>query len=246
MSPYILWAAGAAAVLFILRFRKIRNLLIVFLVFFLVWYGIMQRKRELLLHTYNFDYSELEIKEDTAMVEINGGIPFFTEEEMSLPEGESYGDMDFSGRCSAAFAVIGPDMMPEAEREDISEIRPSGWQGVRFDDLPLDGFLYHRCHLIAFELTGENANEKNLITGTVFMNMNMTAYENLAASYIRRTGNHVVYRSTPVFLEDEQLARGVLLEGRSQEDDEICFCVFFPNIQPGYRISYDTGKASRG
>lgn len=244
MNDAVFWIIGAAGLFALLRSRKIRNYLIVFLVLLLVWYGIDRRRKELSLHTYDFSYESLEIGSDTRWIEINGNIPFFTAEEMSRGEGETYSALDDSGRCGPAFAVIGRDMMPSEERGDISDIRPSGWKGLRFDDLPADGFLYHRCHLIAFELTGQNANEENLITGTVFMNMNMTAYENLAASYIRRTGNHVVYRSTPVFLSDEMLARGVLLEARSAEDDEICFCVFFPNIQPGYRISYLTGSAA--
>ena len=195
-----------------------------------------------------FVYEELPADSGIPSAEINGNIPYFTEEEKNTDEYESYGKLDRLGRCTPAMAMIGRDMMPGEEREEIDSIRPSGFVGAKYDDLIEDGFLYNRCHLIAFELTGENANAENLITGTRYMNtMGMLPYENMTASYIRRTGNHVLYRVTPVFLDGELVCRGVLMEAWSVEDDGegICFCVFCRNVQPGIDIDYRSGKSTR-
>ncbi|MCR4950127.1 MAG: DNA/RNA non-specific endonuclease [Solobacterium sp.] len=195
-----------------------------------------------------FVYEELPAYSDAAVTEINNNIPYFTEEEKQAEEYELYGSLDKLGRCTSAMAMIGRDMMPQEERGEIETIRPTGFIGARYDDLIEDGFLYNRCHLIAFELTGENANERNLITGTRYLNVEgMLYYENITASYIRRTENHVLYRVTPVFLGSELVARGVLMEAYSIEDSGagICFCVWCWNVQPGIRIDYATGKSSR-
>ena len=178
---------------------------------------------------------------------VNGNVPYFTEEE--LAEGkesfEYYSELDRLGRCGVAFASVGQDLMPTEARESISQIKPSGWQTARYDIVD-GGYLYNRCHLIGYQLTAENANEKNLITGTRYMNVEgMLPFENMTADYVKETGNHVLYRVTPEFQGDELGARGVLMEARSVEDDGegISFCVFVYNVQPGIEIDYATGDS---
>lgn len=177
-------------------------------------------------------------------VEINGNVPSFHDNEKTTESFESYSDLDELGRCGVAYACIGSDLMPTEERGQIGEIRPSGWHTVKYDGI--DGnYLYNRCHLIAYCLTGENANEKNLITGTRYMNKEgMNPYENMVADYINRTGHHVLYRVTPIFDGDNLLASGVEMEAESMEDDEISFHVYCYNVQPGIEIDYASGESS--
>ena len=180
-----------------------------------------------------------------AYVEINGSTPFFTESDLTEKAYESYSKQDKLGRCRAATACIGKELMPEEKRGDISSVKPTGWQSIRFSFVD-GGSLYNRCHLIAYMLTGENANSKNLITGTRYMNVSgMLPFEELTSSYIKSTGNHVLYRVTPIFKDNELVARGVLMEGYSVEDrgKGICFNVFCYNVQPGVEIDYATGGA---
>ena len=161
---------------------------------------------------------------------------------------EFYSPLDGLGRCGYAFAIAGPETMPTEPRASIAEIRPSGWHTVRYDDLIYDKYLYNRCHLISYSLTGENANARNLITGTRYMNtLGMIDYENEAVYYIRRTGNHVLYRSTPVLQGSDLVATGVLLEAYSLEDRGagLSYCIFCPNVQPGIIIDYATGNSRR-
>ena len=179
-------------------------------------------------------------------VVINGGVPEFAEE---LPEPESYelySELDSLGRCGAAEAVIGFDIMPTEERGEIGQIKPSGWHTVKYDIV--DGkYLYNRCHLIGYQLTGENANERNLITGTRFMNNEgMLPFENDTADYIEASGGHVYYRVTPIFEGDNLLASGVLMEAMSIEDggEGLCFCVYVYNCQPGVDIDYADGSSA--
>lgn len=176
-------------------------------------------------------------------VEVNHNIPFFTEEELKSDEYESYSELDYLGRCGPAMAMIGIDMMPTQKRGSISMVKPTGWHLAKYDFI--DGkYLYNRCHLIAYELSGENANVQNLITGTRYMNVvGMQPFEDKTAWYILRTGNHVLYRCTPIFEGDNLLATGVLLEARSIEDhgEGICFNVFCYNVQPNIKIDYHTG-----
>ena len=176
-------------------------------------------------------------------VEVNHNIPFFTEEELQSDEYESYSELDYLGRCGPAMAMIGIDMMPTQKRGSISMVKPTGWHLAKYDFI--DGkYLYNRCHLIAYELSGENANVQNLITGTRYMNVvGMQPFEDKTAWYILRTGNHVLYRCTPIFEGDNLLATGVLLEARSIEDhgEGICFNVFCYNVQPNIKIDYHTG-----
>ena len=175
---------------------------------------------------------------------VNGGIPSFS--QTGTASWERYGELDRLGRCTAAEACIGMDIMPALTRGPIGQIKPTGWQTAKYDFV--DGkYLYNRCHLIGFQLTGENANERNLITGTRYLNTKgMLPFENMVADYIKDTGNHVMYRCTPVFAGNESVARGVHLEAYSVEDkgDGICFNVFIFNVQPGVKIDYLTGESS--
>lgn len=175
---------------------------------------------------------------------VNGGIPSFS--QTGTASWERYGELDRLGRCTAAEACIGRDIMPTLTRGPIGQIKPTGWHTAKYDFV--DGkYLYNRCHLIGFQLTGENANERNLITGTRYLNTkSMLPFENMVADYIKDTGNHVMYRCTPVFAGNESVARGVHLEAYSVEDkgDGICFNVFIFNVQPGVKIDYLTGESS--
>ena len=177
--------------------------------------------------------------------QVGDNIPRFDKFALTTEAFESYSPLDALGRCGEALACIGPELMPTEEREPIGMIRPSGWQLVKYDFV--DGrYLYNRCHLIGFQLTGENANEQNLITGTRYMNTNgMLPFENQVAKYIRKTGNHVLYRVTPEFDGDHLLCTGVRMEAYSVEDDGagVCFHVFAYNVQPGVTIDYATGES---
>ena len=179
-------------------------------------------------------------KPDTA---VNGDVPFFSRDEMTTEPFAHYGDLDDLGRCTAAYACLGPETMPAEERGEIREIHPTGWHNVRYEGIDRE-YLYNRCHLIGYQLAGENANERNLMTGTRYLNTEgMLPYENSVAGYIRQTGHHVLYRVTPVFEGRNLLASGVLMEARSVEDPEVQFCVFCYNVQPGIGIDYKTGKS---
>ena len=173
---------------------------------------------------------------------INNNIPFFTETTTECFE--EYPELDSLGRCGAAYACVGIDTMPTEERESISEVKPSGCHNKPYDFVD-GGYVYNRCHLIGFQLTGENANERNLVTGTRYMNVKgMLPFENEVADYIASTGNHVMYRVTPVFEGDNLVCSGVLMEAYSVEDDGagVQFCVFCFNVQPGVSIDYKTGE----
>lgn len=181
-----------------------------------------------------------------AFTEINGNKPFFTTADITDEAFENYSSLDIIGRCGTAFACVGKELMPDEERGAIGMIKPSGWHLVKYDFI--DGrYLYNRCHLLGFQLTGENANELNLITGTRYMNVNgMLPFENKTAGYIRETDNHVLYRVTPVFEGTNLLASGVLIEAYSVEDNGtgLCFNVFCYNVQPGVYIDYSDGFSS--
>lgn len=176
-------------------------------------------------------------------VEINDNEPEFTESEITTVSYEEYSDLDFLGRCGPAEACIGGDLMPDAEREDISSVEPTGWENKEYDIVD-GGYIYNRCHLIGFQLTGENANEENLITGTRYMNTEgMLPFENRVAEYVQETDNHVMYRVTPVFEGNNLLASGVQMEAESVEDGGtgICFNIYVYNVQPRIAIDYSTG-----
>ena len=179
-------------------------------------------------------------------VEIYNNIPYFTEADYTTEPFEIYSELDSLGRCGIAYANICKDIMPTEERGEIGMIKPSGWHTVKYDCV--DGnYLYNRCHLIAFCLAGENANEKNLITGTRFFNVEgMLPFEEKVLDYVRQTNNHVLYRVTPMFSGDNLVADGVLMEAYSIEDSGkgICFNVFVYNVQPGVFINYATGESN--
>lgn len=188
-------------------------------------------------------YNILPEYDGDAYVTVNNNEPLFTEEEYTTESFESYSDLDNLGRCGTAYACIGTDLMPTEERQYIGMIHPTGWHTVKYDESVIeDLYLYNRCHLIAFQLAGENANEKNLITGTRYMNTEgMLSLEEEVGDYVRDTNHHVLYRVTPYFEDEELLARGVFMEALSMEDEEICFFVFCYNVQPGIILDYATG-----
>lgn len=194
----------------------------------------------------NFDLSELPEYSGKAYVEVNDNVPFFQESELSTVTFESYSQLDDLGRCGTTCANVGPDTMPTEDRESISQIKPTGWHTIKYDFI--DGkYLYNRCHLIGYQLTAENANEENLITGTRYMNVEgMLPFENQIADYVEETDNQVLYRSTPIFEGDNLVADGVLMEAMSVEDEGagICFNVYAYNVQPGVDIDYQTGEST--
>lgn len=176
---------------------------------------------------------------------LNNNTPDFRQQDLVTESYEHYSELDALGRCGAAMASVGQDLMPTEQRGSIGQVKPSGWQTVKYEQV--DGkYLYNRCHLIGFQLTGENANKQNLITGTRYLNVDgMLPFENMVADYVKETGNHVLYRVTPVFQGDNLVADGVQMEAMSVEDngDGICFNVFVYNVQPGIDIDYATGES---
>lgn len=178
-------------------------------------------------------------------VVINDNEPSFPAEDFTSEGFEEYSPLDDLGRCGVAYANVGLETMPTEERGSISNVKPTGWQSVQYDFV--DGkSLYNRCHLIGFQLTGENANRQNLITGTRYMNVDgMLPFENLVADYVKETENHVLYRVTPVFEGDNLVASGVQMEAQSVEDkgEGVCFNVYVYNNQPGVTIDYATGDS---
>ena len=175
---------------------------------------------------------------------INDNKPFFKGYEIIGGSFEYYSFLDEIGRCDVCMASVGTDLMPTEERESISSVKPTGWENEKYSHVD-GGYLYNRCHLIGFQLTGENANERNLITGTRYLNVDgMLPFENMVDDYVERTGNNVMYRVTPVFSNNNLVADGVLLEAYSVEDDGrgLSFCVYCYNVQPGVEIDYATGK----
>ena len=181
-----------------------------------------------------------------AYVVINNNVPFFNSSDLTTTSYESYSKLDSLGRCGVAIASIGKDIMPTEDRGNIGSVKPTGWHSVRYDGI--DGnYLYNRCHLIGYQLTAENANEKNLITGTRYLNTEgMLPFENMVSDYIKETNNHVLYRVTPVFEDNNLLVSGVLIEAKSIEDNGsgIEFNVYCYNVQPGITINYATGESS--
>ncbi len=180
---------------------------------------------------------------DKAWVIVNGNEPLFASYELVPGSFEYYGALDDMGRCGVCFASVGTDLMPTEDRGSIGAVKPTGWVNGKYEHV--DGsYLYNRCHLIGFQLTGENANEKNLITGTRYLNIDgMLPFENAVADFVKETGMRVLYRVTPVFTENNLLADGVLMEAQSVEDggEGLSFCVYCYNVQPYVDIDYATG-----
>ena len=193
--------------------------------------------------TSAFSLREIPAYSGTPYTEVNGNQPYFTAEELTTQSFETYSELDSLGRCGMAYANVGQDLMPTEPRGEIGAVKPTGWHLVKYDNV--DGkYLYNRCHLIAYMLAAENANPQNLITGTRYLNVQgMLPFETKVCDYVKNTGNHVLYRVTPIFDGDNLLADGVLMEAYSVEDagEGICFCVFAYNVQPGIGIDYATG-----
>lgn len=193
-----------------------------------------------------FDFSALPPYSGEPYISVCGGDPDFSENEITSVSYEYYSELDALGRCGVCIASVGQDIMPTEKRGSIGQVKPTGWHTVKYDFV--DGkYLYNRCHLIGFQLTGENANKRNLITGTRYLNVEgMLPFENMVADYVKETENHVMYRVTPIFVGDELLARGVHIEAESVEDggDGIMFNVFCYNVQPGVVLDYATGEGT--
>lgn len=209
-----------------IMFRKIKIFL------FLIWI------------VFSFTACTMQDVNETYVV-FNNNVPQFAENEITTTAFEKYSELDDLGRCGVAFACLGEEIMPTEERGAIGQIKPSGWQMAKYDIV--DGkYLYNRCHLIGYQLSGENANEKNLITGTRYMNVDgMLPFENMVADYIKETKNHVMYRVTPYFEGNNLIANGVHMEAISVEDEGrgVSFNVFVNNIQPGVEINYLDGTS---
>lgn len=179
-------------------------------------------------------------------VEIQNGVPFFEESDWTTDSFETYSELDALGRCAVAYANICPELMPTEPRGSIGSVKPSGWHTIRYNGLVEGNYLYNRCHLIGYQLAGENANPKNLITGTRYLNtIGMLPFENMVDDYVEETGNHVLYRVTPMFEGENLVASGVLMEAYSVEDSGagLQFCVYCYNVQPGIEIDYVTGES---
>lgn len=198
--------------------------------------------------SYSTSFDLLTIPEydgTNAYVVLNDNKPDFDESDFLSESFEEYSELDYLKRCGPAFANIGIETMPTEERGEIGQVKPSGWKTIKYENV--DGkYLYNRCHLIGYQLTGENANERNLITGTRYMNVQgMLPFENMVADYIDETENHVLYRVTPIFEGENLVANGVQIEAKSVEDngEGICFNVYIYNIQPGITIDYSNGNS---
>ena len=195
----------------------------------------------------NLDPGDIPEYSGNAYITINNNIPQFDDEQKkSTEEFEYYSDLDSLGRCGTAYANICPNLQPTEKRGEIGQVKPSGWHTVKYNDIIDGNYLYNRCHLIGYQLAGENANEKNLITGTRYLNVvGMLEFENKVDKYVDDSGNHVLYRVTPVFEGDDLVASGVHMEAWSVEDDGdgICFNVYCYNVQPGIGIDYLTGDS---
>ncbi len=192
-----------------------------------------------------FDIADVPDYSGDPYTAVNNNEPYFTKDDLTTEAFEDYSELDSLGRCGTAYANVCLETMPTEKRGSISEVKPTGWHSVKYDNV--DGkSLYNRCHLIGYQLTAENANKQNLITGTRYLNVDgMLPFENMVADYVKETNNHVLYRVTPIFTGDNLVADGVLMEGYSVEDegDGICFCVYAYNVQPGITIDYATGDS---
>ena len=192
-----------------------------------------------------FDIKSIPAYSGKAYIAVNDNNPYFTESDLTTKSFEKYAPLDSLGRCGVAYANVGIDIMPTEKRGSIGIVKPSGWHSIKYENV--DGkYLYNRCHLIGYQLSAENANTSNLITGTRYLNIQgMLRFENMVADYVKETKNHVLYRVTPIFEGNNLLASGVLMEGYSVEDDGagICYNVYCYNVQPGIKINYATGDS---
>ena len=207
--------------------------------------AIFQENNQVKVETVSYNIDKIPDYEDKKIIELNNNEPQFTEEDYNTKEDEKYSELDDLGRCGVAFAKVGTNTMPTEKRGSIGMVKPSGWQTKKYNIV--DGkYLYNRCHLIGYQLTGENANVKNLITCTRQMNaVSMLEYENKVAEYVKKTKNHVLYRVRPVFKGDNLVATGVTMEAKSIEDNGkgVSFNVFIYNVQGGIEIDYSNGNS---
>ncbi len=194
--------------------------------------------------TPDFDLSGIPVYSGKEYFALNGGVPWFTKSEKVTESYETYGALDALGRCTQVMACCGRDLMPTGDRGNISSVKPTGWVQAQYS-IVNGGNLYNRCHLIGWQITGEDANAENLITGTRYFNENMIPFENMIADYIKETNNHVMYRVTPIFEGNNLVASGAVMEAWSVEDegDGVCFNVYLYNVQPGVVIDYATGES---
>ena len=191
----------------------------------------------------DFDLEMVPAYSGEAYADIKDDIPFFTEDELTAEPFQEYWPLDEFGRCTGAFACIGPELLPTEVRGSTGAATPAGWHSVKYDGID-GGYLFNRCHLIGYQLTGQTVNEKNLITGTRYMNLEgMLPFENSVRMYVEGTGNHVLYRVRPYYKGGNLLAEGVLMEAKSIEDPLVQFCAFCYNVQPGIEIDYATGES---
>lgn len=226
--------------------KKFKKLTAVILSAFLIASGVPANIAENTVYAAEIvDLAQIPSYTGSPYTVLNDNVPDFPESDFNTESFETYGKLDSLGRCTEAYANIGNDLMPAEERGSIGKIKPSGWHTVKYDCI--DGkYLYNRCHLIGYQLTAENANEQNLITGTRYLNVDgMLPFENMAADYIKETGNHVLYKVTPLYAGDNLVATGVQMEAQSVEDEGegIQFNVFCYNVQPGIGIDYATGNS---
>ena len=193
-----------------------------------------------------FKYEDVPKYEGRPYVEVNGNIPYFTEDEITEESFEEYGELDYLGRCTTSIACLSLETMPPigSERGYIGNIKPSGWYSKKYDCVE-GKYVMNRSHCIGWQLSNENENVRNLISGSRYLNLEMQVFENMVADYLRETSNHVMYRVTPIFVGEELLCRGLLMEGYSVEDkgEGISYCVFFYNVQPGIEFDYTTGES---
>lgn len=240
----------------IIKGKKIFAILVILVLLgtacFFIWHGNPSKKEPFVADLHP-EAPELEYIEDLEIPEyfgepfivLNDGLPFFDTSTIETESYETYYDLDELGRCTLADAVVGVDLMPTEKRGSISSVKPTGWHTDRYDKKLVDGeALYNRCHLIAYGLSGENANPYNLVTGTRYFNtIGVNDFENKVINYVRKTENHVRYRVTPVWTEDNLICDGEIIEAWSVEDDgeSICFCIYAYNVQPGIEIDYATG-----
>lgn len=211
------------------------------------YYNITNDTETIINEEYeDFNYADLPKYTGMPYIEINNNIPYFTEDELVLESFELYGELDSLGRCTSSIACLSTDTMPEENevRGAIGHVKPTGWRTVKYDCVS-GLYCLNRTHCIGWQLCNENDEVRNLVSGSRYMNLEMLEYENMVAEYIRATGNHVMYRVTPIFIDTEMLCRGLLMEGYSVEDRGagICYCVYFYNVQPGIEFNYTTGES---
>lgn len=220
--------------------RSLLLLIAILLMFFIAGCGEVEEANG------SFDMANIPAYSGKPYVVVNGNTPYFSDSELTTTSYESYSDLDSLGRCGVCIASVGQDIMPTEERGSIGSVKPTGWQTVKYNGVVDGNYLYNRCHLIGYQLTAENANDKNLITGTRYMNVEgMLPFENIVADYVKETDNHVLYRVTPIFEGNNLVASGVLMEAKSVEDggDGILFCVYCYNVQPNVTINYLDGSS---